>query len=492
MKSLFRATAILGSSSLVTILVGLITSKVYALILGPNGLGLMGLLQSLIGLSGMIAGLGVGSGLVRMGANALARDAENELAALRRAAWVLFVVAAVSGVCVLAVFRVPLSLYMLGTTKHAASVALVGVALAFSLAAGIQIGTLNAYHRLGALAKTTIISSVATAAISILLVARLGERGIAWALIAGAIVSWLISYFFLRKEITAPSVRPTRAEVWRATGSLVRFGLPFTASMVVGTGVQLILPVIILHQLDQESVGFYRAAVAISVGYIGFLLTAMGQDYYPRVSAVSHDAEALTRLVNEQHQFVMLLGVPLILSAMAAAPYLVPLVYSAQFQPAAAVLEWQLAGSLLKFSSWTMSFVILARTGSSAYFLVELVAGTSFVCTSWLGMHWGGLAGLGISFLVSYVIYYFAVWIVVRRAIKFFWTRANKLILLLSGMAMLFIQATPMLGLGTYKILVATLFALVTGAVSLVMILREVGGIERLRRKSLWGNAPTR
>lgn len=484
MKSLFRATAILGSSSLVTILVGLITSKVYALILGPGGLGLMGLLQSLVGLSGMIAGLGVGSGLVRMGANALARDAEHELAALRRAAWVLFIVTAASGVCVLAVFREPLSLYMLGTADHAGSVALVGVALAFNLAVGIQMSTLNAYHRLGALAKTTIISSIATAAMSILLVVRLGERGIAWALIAGAVVSWLVSYFFLRKEITAPRVRPTRAEVWRATRSLMQFGLPFTASVVVGTGVQLLLPVIILHQLNQESVGFYRAAVAISVGYIGFLLTAMGQDYYPRVSAVSHDPEALTRLVNEQHRFVMLLGVPLILSAMAAAPYLVPLIYSAQFQPATtAVLEWQLAGSLLKFSSWTMSFVILARSNSSSYFMIELVAGISSVCTAWLGLRWFGLAGLGMGFCLTYIIYYVVVWWVIYRETGFEWETGNKQILIVSTFAALLMLAVSVTTNGTLKMSLSIFIAALSVVASVYVLLQKFNGLSALRMR---------
>jgi PST family polysaccharide transporter len=483
MKSLFRATAILGSSSLVTIIVGLVTSKAYALLLGPNGLGLMGLLQSLVGLTGMIAGLGVGSGLIRIGANALARDAETEIAALRRAAWVLFAITAITGLCVLTLFRVPLSLYMLGTPDHAASVALLGIALVFSLAAGIQTSTLNAHQRLGALAKTAIINSIATACLSVFLVARLGEQGIAPSLIGGAVVNWVVSSLFLWREIPKSNARPTRTQITHAVRALVRFGLPFTASMVVGTGVQLLLPIIILHLLDQASVGFYRAAVAISVGYIGFLLTAMAQDYYPRVSAVSNEPEALSRLINEQHRFVMLLGVPLILCAMASTPYLVPLIYSAQFQPAAVVLEWQLAGSIFKFSSWTMSYVILARSGSSAYFLIELVAGIASLCTAWLGVRWFGLAGLGIGFCVTYLIYYGVVWLVIRRAINFEWEIGNMLILLAAASAATLMLAISATSYDAMKLLLNIVIAALSVCASSYVLLRKFNGLSTLRMR---------
>jgi PST family polysaccharide transporter len=483
MKSLFRATAILGSSSLITIIVGLATSKAYALLLGPSGLGFMGLLQSLLGLSSIIAGLGVGSGLVRMGANALARNATNELAALRRAAWLLFAIAACLGLCVLTLFRAIISEHMLGTAVHANSVVLLGVALAFSLAAAIQGSTLNAHHRVGALAKIAIINSVAAAGISLILVARLGERGIAWALIGGAAMSLFVSSFFLRREVTRQNARPTRAECSQAIRSLLRFGLPFTASALVGTGVQLLLPIIILHLLNQESVGFYRAAVAISVGYIGFLLTAMAQDYYPRLSAVSHEPEALARLVNEQHQFVMLLGVPLIMTAMALAPYIIPLIYSPRFYPAEVILKWQLAGSLLKFSSWTMSFVILARSGSTVYFLVELVAGVTTLCATWLGIRWFGLAGLGIGFCISYLIYYGVVWLVIRREINFEWKSFNKQILIASAFAAGIVLAMPLTNHEALKTSVNFLIALLSICASSYALLQRFGGLNTLRMR---------
>ena len=53
---------------------------------------------------------------------------------------------------------------------------------------------------------------------------------------------------------------------------MLRFGLPYTASMLVGTGVVLVMPVLVLHVVGSASVGYYRAAATIGIAYLGFLL----------------------------------------------------------------------------------------------------------------------------------------------------------------------------------------------------------------------------
>src|ERR1700686_2602633 len=65
MRSALRNTAILSGSSITTIVLGLASSKVFALLLGPSGVGFVGLLQSLLSVGVMVAAMGVGVGFVR-------------------------------------------------------------------------------------------------------------------------------------------------------------------------------------------------------------------------------------------------------------------------------------------------------------------------------------------------------------------------------------------------------------------------------------------
>jgi len=217
---------------------------------------------------------------------------------------------------------------------------------------------------------------------------------------------------------------------------------------------------IVVHLLNAEGVGYYKAATAISVGYLGFLVTAMTQDYYPRVSAVKDRPHALVSLINEQHRFVMLLAVPAILGTLALLPYLVPLVYSPRFMPVVGILEWQLIGDIFKFSSWTISFAILARCKPSIFFLAESTSGIFTLLTTWLAVRLLGLQGLGIGFLVSTILYYAVVWFILRRDLQFAWTAYNRRLILIASTAALLVRILTWTPLARFR----TIFALFLSA----------------------------
>jgi PST family polysaccharide transporter len=243
--------------------------------------------------------------------------------------------------------------------------------------------------------------------------------------------------------------------------------------MIVGTGVQFALPALVLHALGTEEVGFYRAATSISVSYLGVLMAAMSQDYYPRVSAASASADALVELVNQQHKLVMFIAVPAIFGVLALAPYIVAITYTPEFAPAVDILQWQLVGDLFRFSSWTMAFVILARSGGLAFFGIELFGGTCSLCVNWFGMRWFGLAGLGIGFLVTYLLYYAVVWVILRRSIRLAWSSQNGLIMLGALCSAALVQAGPLVGLSNLRLPLSLSFAALWAGVGAYVLWSE-------------------
>lgn len=480
MKSILKATAVLSSASAVSILMGLVSAKVSALVLGPGGMAYLGLLQSLLGLSALFAGMGVATGLVRAGARALAEKDVQQEAALRGGAWLLCWTLGGLAVFLMILLRAPLSRMMLGDAQHGGAVIFVAAALLFTLAAGIQISTLNAHHRVSELARAGMLTSVLGVGSSVLIIWRWRTQGIVWAVLTITAFSWVISFYYARRRAPAPGIHVNLRERWTAARALLRFGGPFTASQLVGSGVQLVLPVIVLHVLSTNDVGFYRAAAAISVSYLGFIIAAMAQDYYPRLSAAADQPASLCRLINDQYRLVLLLAGPVILAMLALVPYLVPLFYTRQFTPTVALLEWQLIGDIFKFAAWTMAFVILVRSGSLTFFFIELVGGVSMLGFSWLGMRWLGLEGLGLGFLLCTGVYYLLCWIILRRTLGLRWTRQNVLLFLTITAAALVVRALPYLGLERARTPVALALAALIGLGSLYVIWGEVGGLKGL------------
>jgi O-antigen/teichoic acid export membrane protein len=484
MRSILRSTAVLTSSSFVVIVSGIISVKARALLLGPGGLGFMSILQSFMGIAAIIAGMGIATGVVTSGANALGRQDLAKITVLRRAAWSLFWILGGLALLTIVVLRETISLWLFGVSEHALSIVLIGLAVLFQLAYTLETGILNAHHRVGALAKVVMLNSLLGTLIGVGALWFWREQAIVLVVIAYPAIGWAISHYFLRREIDQPTHRPTFQQTLDAARPLLRFGAPYMASTLASSGAQLLLPVIVLHTLGTKGAGFYGAAATIALGYVGFILNAMAQDYYPRVSAASHQPAILVHLINQQHQVVMMLGIPMVLGIMALARYIVPLIYSYEFYPAVELLEWQLIADLLKFSAWTMSFVILARNGSLTFFSTELVGGLAVLFGSWLGLRWFGLTGVGIASLVASVVYYLMVCIIVRRDIGLVWTTENKRMILGALLAALIIRLLPFLGLESFRTPVALIFALLAGATSVHFLRRELTGVKRTETSS--------
>jgi len=225
MKSIFKATAILSSSSIATIFVGLVSAKVMASVLQPTGYGYYGLLQSFVSLTSLIAGMGISTGLVRMGAGTVTRGDEATISNLRRGSWLLFWGLGALALAPLALFRRTLSRWALGAPDHPVVILLMGIALLFTVAGQIQSGTLNAYHRVAALAKSGVAGTVLGAGISITCVLIWRLQGIVPAVIGGALIGWVVASYFRRREVGRVPLRPTGGVTLKQLGRFCNSGV---------------------------------------------------------------------------------------------------------------------------------------------------------------------------------------------------------------------------------------------------------------------------
>lgn len=491
MKGILRATGILASSSLVTVVVGVVSAKITALLIGPVGVGRIGILQSIVGMATLLAGLGIGNALVRLGANAVANDRPAEATALVRAAsltgWALGAVAALVLLLMAARNESPVI-----TGAGAGWVlVLMAIAVPLSLSTNILTSALNAHHRIGALARVSIAGSVLGSAFSVALLWRFRDAAIPWSVLGVFAIGWLVSTIAVRRELRARNVPVPAGELKVATRALLRFGVPFMASSLVGTGVQLSLPLLVAGLLSAASVGYFRAAMTLSVGYLGFLLTAVAQDYYPRVSAAVDDPAALREMANVQIRLINLIGVPVILVAQMATPYVIPLLYSHSFMPAVDILRWQWMGDLFKLWSWALSFIVLARSGSRTFFAIEAISGTALLGGSIVGIRLLGVQGLGVAYLGTLILYLGVVWFVVRREIGFRFSASNAI-----WMGLSLAGSASMLALGfvqgaALRVGAGLVIAGIACAYSLSVLLTETGGpggplgavVGRLRRR---------
>jgi antigen flippase len=234
-----------------------------------------------------------------------------------------------------------------------------------------------------------------------------------------------------------------------------------------------------LHQINLEAAGYYQSAWTLGGLYIGFILQAMGADFYPRLTAVARNNAESGRLVNEQAEVGLLLAGPGLIATLTFAPLVIDLFYSAKFGPAVEILRWICLGMMLRVVSWPMGYLLLARGERKLFFWTELLSNLLFVALVWFAVLGFGLEGTGIAFCGMYVVYAVGIYVVVRRLSGFRWSAANR------RLGFLFVPLVAVVFVGRYflprgvEVALGVVITLLTGVYS-VKTLCTLIPLERL------------
>lgn len=424
-RNILRSSSIVGGAQLVDIMARVAKIKVAALLLGPAGVGLLGLYTNLMQTAGLIAGVGINNVGTRQVADIHVNHGEVALGRTRRALfWAALFLGAIGG---LAFWLCSgwLARTVLSGQASADEVAWLAVGVALTVAAGSQAALLMGTRRLGEFAWVTMGSSVAAALLGIAALWLWGRHGLLFMTLIAPAMTYLLGLIFVAR-IGRPVGRgelKVLCDEWKAMAGM---GVAFMVGGVIAMVGPLIVRAYVQRQLGADSLGQFQAAWSIGALYLAFILSAMGTDFFPRLTAVIRDRFAVVKLVNQQTEVALLLCAPVLLIMLGFTPWIVRQLYSSEFGPAVEVLRWQLLGDILRTASWPLGFILQAAGAAKTFIVTELLGMSVFVIAVVVGLPLIGLQSTGIAFLAMYVVYLPIVWWLARRRVSFRWTRTVK------------------------------------------------------------------
>jgi PST family polysaccharide transporter len=421
-RRILKTSSITGGSSVINILIGLLRTKVLAVLLGASGIGLVSLYTGLMSTATTITSMGIGTVGTRQIAEAIGKEDAETLGIVRRAMFWGVLILATMGALVVWSLRELLAVNVLGGIEHTQIIGWLAVGVALSVASASQGALIQGMRRIGDMAKLSVYGSILNTVLGIGLLWQWGNEAIGAFILIGPLLSFLLGHLYVSKLPKSKAVNTSTQDLLAQWKVFLQLGIPFMGAGLANTLVQLWIRVSVSNELGLDAVGHFQAAWAISMQYIGFVLGAMGADYYPRLTAVIHDKVAASRLVNEQSEIALLLSAPVFIAMIGLAPWVVHLLYSSEFSSAIDILRWQILGDVLKVVSWPLGFVILAAGAGKTFFCTE---------TSALLLMGGLIVGLlpdlglqitGIAFLACYVYYLPLVYVLAWQRIQFKWT----------------------------------------------------------------------
>jgi O-antigen/teichoic acid export membrane protein len=476
-RGLIKSMLVIGSAQVVNILISILRMKVLAVLLGPSGVGLISIYNSLLGMVQQTAGLGMGSSGVREIASS-----HGDEATLSRVRRVLFATHLIQGtLAMIAVWllRERIAIWLFGDALRATEVGLIGIAILFGLLASAQTALLQGLRKIVDMGRVTVIGAFVGTLVGLAAVWLQGERGLIWFILVQPLTVVLIALHYTRRLPKPIAACLSLVELWEVWKPMAKLGAAFMLGGLATAATLLLVRGLISQELGLDAAGYFAAAWGLTMTYVGLILSAMVADYYPRLTEVIYDKVAAVRLMNDQAQLGLAIGGPVLLLLIGLAPWMITLLYSSAFEPAVTLLQWQMLGNVFKLASWALAISIVAAARGKTYFLMELSFNIVFLGMVFIFLPHVGLEVTAYAFVLGYLVYLTIVYVLARSIHGFQWQTLSLGLLGLYtslGVALLVLALmAPLAGA-----IASPLLAAVTGLFGLRVVLSKVGKHGRL------------
>lgn len=409
-KSILKYIGLFGGVEFINIFVSLIRNKLIAVLLGPNGFGFISLLNSTIKVFSESTNLGVSFSAVRQISDFFEIESNNEKSDVHAfpktlhyikvvRSWSLLTGCLGAFLCV--VMAPLLNQWTFTWGDHTLHFMLLAPVVFFAAITGGELAILKGTRHLKALAQISVLNVFSALIISIPLFYFFRQKGIIPSLNIVALAAYLITVAYSYRFYP---VRRGKEKFFADGLEMLKIGVFFTLAGIAGSCAEMIIRTYLNNVADLDMVGLYNAGFMICVTYAGMVFAAMETDYFPRLSAVYHDAVKMNATINHQIEVSLLIVGPMLVALIIFLPFVIPILFSSKFMAVVPMAQIAILAMFLHAVDLPIEYLPLAKGDSVTYLIVEAIYDVIFVLLLIFGyQHWG-LIGTGIALLAAHLI----------------------------------------------------------------------------------------
>jgi O-antigen/teichoic acid export membrane protein len=422
-RQIFKATSLFGGVQAFNTIISIIRSKFVAVLLGPLGTGIFGLLGSTTGFVYALTNCGLGTIAVKNVAAAAATGDDAQVlkvvTVLRKMVWTTGIL----GMAAVAILSPWLSELTFGNRDYTLSIIWISVTLLFQQLSSGQMVVLQGLRKLQYLARANVIGAVIGLLISVPIFYIWRLNGIVPVIIISSVTTMFLSWYFARKT-GVRSIKISKDETIKEGKKMLTMGFAFSLNGIIISAFSYLVRIYISNRGGVEQVGLYNSGFTLINTYVGMVFAGMATDYYPRLSAVAGDNIKSRMLINQQAEIAILILAPFLTVFLVFINWITIILYSSKFVAINEMIHWAALGVYFKAASWSIAFLFLAKGASKLFFWNEVLANLYILVFNIAGYRVAGLQGLGFSFLAGYFVYLIQVFLVTRLKYSFSFNRA--------------------------------------------------------------------
>ena len=409
---ILRYTGLFGGLQGLNILIGIVRNKLVAMILGPNGMGLISLFNSTIKLVSDSTSFGISMSAVRNISEDFDRQniekLEADVALVR--SWSFLT--ALLGMFVCIAFSPLLSSFTFSWHGHTLHFIFLSPIVAMTAITGGELAVLKGVRRLKALAGISVYSVIGALLVSVPLYYIYKEKAIVPSLVIMAFIQMALTIAVSYKIF--PLRLSLSRSVLRQGYSMIRLGIAFVFAGILGSGADFVIRSYISNVAGIDTVGLFNAGYMLTMTYVGTVFSAMETDFFPRLSGVSSLGFTFNRTVSNQIEVMLLLVSPLLVVFTFTLPILLPLLYTGKFLPALGMIQIIVLAMYFRALKLPVEYIPLAKGDSLSYLFLEAFYDIVLVVLVIILFRKFGLTGAGVAVTLAGIIDFIVVFIYAR------------------------------------------------------------------------------
>ncbi|NUM43754.1 MAG: oligosaccharide flippase family protein [Anaerolineales bacterium] len=400
-----------GLGTVLNLLMGILSTKIFAVYLGPDGVGLFSLLRQTRDTFLSVTTFNGGTALIQ----GLAQRDETKKKQYGFVVFLIMLVSMSASVLFLLIFAPQIAENVLQRHDPEAISLIRWLSLTIILGTGVMYfnSILNGYRAIGRLALIQVVISAITFVLAYP-VSRWVNEGYSIAFIGSILFSTgggiLLAFWLVQREGWLPFTRIVRQNFTFGTfreDSSYFLSFAFT-TMITGlatSGTILVIRSLITAQKGLEAAGIFDVAWTLSMMYITIALSSFGTYYLPTF-AQSKNNEQRRELIDKILRLTLLIIVPIIVGVLLFKPIVIQLLYTDEFLSSLNILRWMLIADYFKATSWVFGVTITASADKKTLLTTELLWNGGFLSLSVISLSiFNSVELIGIAFGIPYILY---------------------------------------------------------------------------------------
>lgn len=399
---LVKVFSLTGLSTFVKMFSGLIKTKIVAVLIGPEGVALIGQMTDIVRMTSLLANGGITTGVTKYIAEYKNSESEIRLI-ISNGLKISLLFSTLTGI-ILIIFSSYFSQEFFNSNNYQSIFIVFGFSVILFALNRFLLAIINGYKEFKKYITLNIVSNIFVLIYSLTLIYFFGVYGALLSLVTSQSIILIITFFFLLKSTWFKKKTFYGKIDWRILKKLSGFSILTLATFFIGPITNITVRSFIMDGISIESAGHWEGVNRVSGLVLSVITQALTIYLIPRYSELKSKLLIRKEIIN-----VYKLIIPTLIIAFTILFFLrdliIQLLFSPDFTPMRDLFLFQFIGDFIKILSWIISIQLISKAMIKTLIPTEIFANGLYILLSYLLIQNYGVIGVIYAHIINYSIY---------------------------------------------------------------------------------------